>query len=155
MKAARIVFFVAMVAVALKAGSAFQGPPTTFPLSVTFADGLDPQTAALYQNIANTLNGFTGYPVNRANFFAGYVNAGYTIYGWNAVIFAAQQNGNGYLVTLGVAPGMSPSNGRDIIINDLAYSEQYQVNNDGTFAYVGSLDPNNQAGMVSTSLDSI
>lgn len=149
-----ILIVVAAVAGFARRGQARQNPPGTYPLAVSFdPTGLDPSTVQVYQNIQNVLTGFTGYPDNRAAFFAGYTPANdFNLTGWLAQITAAQQNGAGYLATVSVMPYMTDL-GSDAVITDLAYSEQYQVNNDGTFSYVGSLDPNGQAGLVSSVID--
>jgi hypothetical protein len=135
-------------------GHAMQCPPGTFPLAVDFDPAnLDPATVQAFQAIANTLNGYTGYQNDRSTFFGGHTpDGGYNLTGWQALITSAQPNANGHLATLLVIPDLT-SNGSDAIIRDLAYFEQYQVNADGTFAYVGSLDPNGQAGGVSTAID--
>ena len=130
----------------------------TFPLYVSYdPTGLDPATDQLYQNIENTLQGDSGYPNNRATFFSGYnADNGFTMRGWGAYITAVEPNGNGYLVTLSITPGLSSTTiGTICLIADLNYSEQYQVNNDGTFQYVASFDSNNAAGLVSTLIDGI
>jgi hypothetical protein len=150
-----VAFVVVAATIALVApstGHARQCPATTFPLLVNFdPTGLDDATVRVYQNV---LNGFTGLPAGRAAFFSGYsADNGFLIGGWSSLIASVQQNCNGYLVTLNVAPGMSSNSGTDCVINDLIYSEIYQVNNDGTFNYVSSLDPNNQSGLVSNSID--
>ncbi len=121
----------------------------TFPLMVDFdPTNLDPATTILYQGFQATLNGFAGLPDARSAFFAAYnPNNGFEIGGWYAMIVASQPNGNGYLVTLSISPSMMVSGSADSLIFDLVYQEQYQVNNDGTFAYVTSFDPNGQTGL--------
>ena len=128
----------------------------TFPLGVDYdSTNLDDATNQIYLNVQNTLTGFTGYPNDRATFFAGYNDSnGFSLSGWGAWIHAVQANGNGFLVTVSVSPGLSSSKiGADCQIDDLAYTEQYQINNDGTFQYIASFDPNNQAGQVSALID--
>jgi hypothetical protein len=157
--AALLLMASATAVVFLKTSQAMPNVPVmqsnTFPMSVRFEPtNLDAGTVQLYQNIANVLNGYNVLPDNRANFFSAYnADNGFSIFLWNASIVAAQQNCNGYLVTLRVWPGMSSTFGTDCIINDLSYSEQYQVNNDSTVVYIGSLDPNGQAGLLSSSID--
>ena len=127
----------------------------TTPLEVDYdPTGLDPATDQLYQNIENTLQGDSGYPNNRATFFSGYnANNGFTMRGWGAYITAVEPNGNSYLVTLRICPGLySPNIGACCIILDLAYTEQYQVNAGGTYQYINSFDPMNAAGLVSSQI---
>jgi len=147
-----------VVVLGLIVGSAWcvraQQVATTYPLSVSVVP--DDPNAATYRSLAQAFNGFTGLPNSRTAFFAGYSAAnGWSIDGWTSFIAAAQPNAGGALVTLAVQPVLTGLNlgVGDYVIGDLTYFETYQVNNDSTFIYVQSFDPNNQAGQVSQNID--
>jgi hypothetical protein len=121
------------------------------PLGVCFSPlNLDQATQQLYQNMVNILNGYTGVPNDRLNYYSAIVNAdGYSVGVWTGGISSVQPNCNGYLVTVLVTPAFSsPDYGPVGVPVDSDYSEQYQVFNDNTFQYVGSLDPQGLAGQM-------
>jgi hypothetical protein len=72
-----------------------------------------------------------------------------TITGWTGVITGIQPNCNGYLVSVLVTPALSSDvYGASTIVVASDYTEQYQVNNDGSFQYLNSLDPQGLAGQL-------
>jgi hypothetical protein len=111
---------------------------------------VDPNLRQLHQNMANTLNRFAGVPDARRNYYSAVDNANdCVISGWRGIISDVQPNGHGNLVTLDVNPTLiSGTYGASPVIFNSDYQEQYQVNNDGTFQYVGSLDPQGLAGQL-------
>ena len=124
---------------------------TTFPLVVSF-DPANPN-AATYSSVAMALNGFNGLPTSRRTFWSDYTAAnGYPIWGWTGFITSAQPNGNGFLVTLNVQAAIGADGGAYMIM-DSPYLETYQVNNDGSFGYIQSFDPNGMAGQVSHNIN--
>jgi len=121
------------------------------PLSVMFdASNLDANTQQLYQSMQNSIDGFAITPADRASYYSAVNNVnGYTVNSWQGIITNVQQNANGYLVSVDVLPGLSEDNGSACAITaNSDYSEQFQVFADGTFQYVGSLDPQGLAGQM-------
>jgi hypothetical protein len=123
------------------------GPPfflVTYDMEANLGDCV----AQTYQNMANILNGYADVPADRTNYYSAVDNANdCEITGWQAIISNVQPNCNGYLVTLSIIPTLASNTfGQSAVIMDSDYSEQYQVNNDGSFTYEGFLDPNGLAG---------
>lgn len=120
-----------------------------FPLIVTYDKEtvIDPNDQQIYQDIADTLHGFANVPA-RLNHYSAVNNANdCVIEGWSGLIRNVQPNANDYLVKLDVCPTLtSGTYGPTPVILNGDYSEEYQVNNDGTFQYLGSLDPQGLAG---------
>ena len=125
---------------------------TTFPMTVVVADTAAPDVASC-QDAANTLNGYTGLPNDRATFFSGYSQAnGFNITGWTAGITNLSRLDAGTLATLKV-DALFGGTGGDLLIGHCSYAEQYLIRWDGTFSYIGSFDPDGQAGQVSPAID--
>lgn len=121
------------------------------PLSVMFdPTNLDQNTQQLYQSMQDSLNGSTFVPNDRTNYYSQVNNVnGFTLNGWQGIITNVQPNPNGNLVTVDVLPGLSSDDvGACAIICDSDYSEQYQVFGDGTFQYIGFLDPQGLGGLM-------
>jgi len=122
------------------------------PLGVMFdSTNMDPNTQQLYQNMQDSLNGSTFVPNARTNYFSAVYNVnGFEVSSWQSIITNVQPNADGsHLVTIDVLPCMSSDTvGACSIILDSDYSEQYQVFGDGSFQYVGFLDPQGLAGQM-------
>jgi hypothetical protein len=131
-----------------------QNPPPADPqpaFSVGFNDQAVPMDQIqLYQNIATTLSGFNQVPNDRLTYYSAVNNNNNcTIVGWGGFITGIQPNCNGYLVSVLVTPSLSsPVYGGAAIVIGADYTEQYQVNNDGSFQYLNSLDPQGLAGQM-------
>lgn len=124
--------------------------PTAFLVSINGTANLDPNTKQLHQSMATALNGYAVVPNNRLTYWSAVNNANaFVVMGWQGMITDVQANGNGNLVTVMVSPSLaSDTYGQACVILNSDYSEQYQVNNDGTFVYVGSFDPQGLAGQL-------
>lgn len=96
------------------------------------------------------INGNAFIPNARLNHYSAVNNAnGCVITTWQGIISNVQPNGNGNLVTLAYVPLLdSGTYGQCCFIVDSDYTEQYQVNNDGSFQYTGSFDPEGRAGQM-------
>jgi len=118
-------------------------PPDPFEVIVDPDLNLDPNTQALYQQMAATLDGYAAVPQDRLNFYSALNN----IAAWGGVVEDVQPNGGGYLVTVNVNAVLSP--GDNGLVSFVAmpgpYSEIYQVTN-GVIQYMGFNDPQNAAG---------
>ncbi len=132
------------------AGASLQQPG--LPLSVMFdSSNLDQTTRQLYQAMQDALDGYAVTIDARTAYYSAVDNVnGYTVNGWQGIITDVEQNANGYLVSIDVVPGLSADWTACAVIVDSDYSEQYQVNNDGSVVYVGSLDPKGLAGQMPT-----
>lgn len=110
----------------------------------------DPDARLIAQNLANTLNGYNVIPNDRLAYYAAVNNNnGCEISAWQGSITDFQANANGYLVTMSVLPTLSSEEyGPATLVLNSDYTEQFQVNNDGTFAYAGSFDPQGLAGLM-------
>ena len=119
------------------------------PLVVTFnPTNRDANTQQLYQTMQNLINGFAMTPADRMTYYSAMNNVnGYVIDSWCGFITNVQQNANGYLVSIDVLPEISGA-AACAIVTGVDYSEQYQVFADGSFQYVGSLDPQGLAGQM-------
>jgi len=123
--------------------AAAQAP--SFADVTVWSTNLDPQTTALYQNLANAIAGFSGVPDARGAYYS-YHNDGTTwaIACWGATITDAAPDGNGgYNVTLTVGPDFSISPGTYVVGG---YSETFHVDANGVVTYVSSQDPDGWAG---------
>ncbi len=125
------------------------GNPVSFFVGFD-ADVVPADQQPLYQNMANVLNGFTEVHDARSNFYSAVINNnGFVVNRWSGVIESVEPNANGNLVTLLVSAGLSSdATGPATFMAPTGYLEQYQVNNDGTFQYVQSLDPKGLAGQL-------
>ena len=124
--------------------------PAAFLVSYDTQTNLDPNTAQLYQTLASVLNGSLRVPNDRLNYYSA-VNSqnDCQILGWEGIVTGVAPNANGYLVTLDVHPYLgSVTDGASAFVVSGDYSEQYQVNNDGSFQYTGFLDPQGLAGQL-------
>jgi hypothetical protein len=129
--------------------TAVQAP--ALPLRVSFnPDNLDANTQQLYQSMSDALDGFADVPNDRSNYYSAVNNVnGFVVLGWGGCITNVQPNGNGNLVTIAVTPPLAADGvGALALIIDSEYAEQYQVFADGTFQYVGFLDPLGFAGQM-------
>ncbi len=120
-----------------------------YPLEVSVdSTGMDQYTQQLYQSMQNILNGYTGLPADRLNYYAAVNDAnGWVIVGWGGFITNVQPNGSNFVVTLTVRPTLSSdTQGACGAILNADYSEIYEVFGDGTFLYTGFLDPLGLAG---------
>jgi hypothetical protein len=103
---------------------------------------LDQNTLALYEQMAADFDGSTIVPNAQTTYYSAFMNnQDYPLNGWQGIVENVQSNNGGYLVTLQVVPMLDTGSA---IEND--YTEQYQVNNDGTYQYIQSFDPQNLAG---------
>jgi hypothetical protein len=115
------------------------------PFPVIVDPDLDPETKALYEQLAKQLSG-VGVPDDRLNFYSALIGApGYRIKGWAGVIDAAAPIPGGYLVTVRVSPSVDSDRFGPATVVSSEYAEQYRVIN-GTVQYVGFLDPEGMFG---------
>ncbi len=126
--------------------SAAQAPAPSFADVTVWGTGdLDPQTQALYQNLANAIAGFVGVPDSRWAYY-GLYNDGTTwaIGSWGGSVLNAVPDGNGgYQVSMTVGPNFSISPG---LIVGGGYYEIFNVDAAGVVTFIGSQDPNNASG---------
>lgn len=122
------------------------------PLTVMFdPTDLDANTQQLYQTMQDSISGYAVTPNVRTAYYTTVNNAnGYVVNDWCGLITNVQPNANGYLVSVDVVPSLSGNTVACGVIVDSDYSEQYQVFADGTFQYVGSLDPQGTSGQMFT-----
>jgi hypothetical protein len=129
-------------------------PPSFASVTVWGLTDLDPQTQALYQNLANAIAGFTGAPDARAAYYS-YYNDGvnWAIGSWSASVVDAAPDGNGgYNVTLPVGPifTTTPQTANGVCGG---YQEIFNVDANGGVTYVGWQDT--VGGMVGSRLGEI
>lgn len=124
--------------------------PQFFRVAYDASVGLDPATDQTYQKLVGVLNGYATVPATRTVYYSAINNANdCTITGWQAIITNVTPNCNGYAVTLSIIPTLASNTfGQSALIVDSNYSEGYQVNNNGSFTFLGAQDPYNQAGQM-------
>lgn len=105
---------------------------------------------SLYRQIVNTLIGFTDVPKDQLTYFSAVNNSNNcVILFWLGIITNVQANCNGYFVTVQVIPSLTSTvYGAAAFAMTTDYSEHYQVNNDGTFQYQGSVYTQALAGQM-------
>jgi len=128
--------------------AAAQAPAPSFAyVSVWGADVLDPQTQALYQNLANAIAGFSGVPNARWAYYGSYNDGvNWAIGSWAASVDSAVADGNGgYNVTLLVGPifTATPQTANSV---GGGYTEIFNVDANGAVTYISSQDPDGCTG---------
>lgn len=120
----------------------------TFPVNVDPALCLSAASLAQYQQVANTLSGYTGVPQSRLDYYAALVNSNnYTIVGWQGILENLNIVDTGYLVTIKVIPALAAPSG--ITSN---FSEQNLVI-DNSIQFQSSADPQGLAGLIPPEID--
>jgi len=128
--------------------SASQAPAPSFEyVTVWGADGLDPQTLANYQALADAIARFSGVPNARWTYYGAYNDGvNWAIGSWGASVSSAVADPNGgYNVTLLVGPNFTVTT-QDANIVGGTYTEIFHVAADGTVTYISSQDPDGNGG---------
>lgn len=129
-------------------------PTPIFSVVVDPSLNLDPDTMAIYQQMAAQLNDYPAIPNDRTNYYSA-VNSppDYIIAYWEGIVRNVQANGGGYQVTVSVIPNLSSTDyGPATTIPSSDYTETYWIAN-GNIQYVGFSDPNGLAGQFPDDLE--
>ena len=116
-----------------------QTPPIPW-VTVDWGLTLDADTQSLYQQMATLLSNYTAVPLDRANYFAEYID---NIGSWGGMVNSVQGDGGGYVVTVSVEGFID----QDQLDNDETgslpmilfanYAEIYHVDSMNNVTYVG------------------
>lgn len=113
---------------------------------------LNESDQALYDQVAATLTGVSDIPNDRTNYYSAVNNTpGYTINGWTGLVNSVTPDGNGgYNVTVSVDPKLSTTQFGLYTDMESDYSEQYSINANNNVTYLGFLDPQGLAGLLTS-----
>ena len=124
-------------------------PPDPFPVAIDPTLNLDPDTQALYQQMATALDGYAAVPNDRLNFYSAINNPpNSAVTCWGGFVEDVQPAaGGGYQVTVAVTASTATSDLGPRTLPAMAgpYYELYNVNG-GVIQYLGFQDPRNVAG---------
>lgn len=117
-------------------------------VSVDFTLNLDPQSQALYQQMATAISAYIGVPNDRLNYYSAVNNPpNWVIGGWGGLVHDVEPDGNGgYVVTVLVNPDLSATPYGTGVTISTDYSERYSVDANNNVQYLGFLDPGGWAG---------
>ncbi len=110
-------------------------PPSTWAVSVDWGLRLDPNTQALYQNMANAVSTFTNVPADRLHYYSALIN-NVKVTGWAGMVTNVAAIPGGYKVTATVTPMTGTG-----VTYDTDYSENYFIETNNVVNYLGFSDP--------------